>query len=574
MVAYAGSIPASPIQDESWDYITDALKSYAVDYWPPHASAVEDDPAAALTENYPVTQDNVRAHGGGIVHNFGRDWYHRVHIVPASINLGNLLSTQTREVEVWNAHFADKLLSSIDGTGTSGLNLIEPEEAPTTFAPLESRIYELQISNIGAPTVNAAYTFNFPAETPALRVTGSRVTIWKTKPNWNREVVERWIWLTDVLTAYDNSEQRVRLRAHPRREYEFRVTDWGPERQEMENALWGWQHRLFAVPIWQDRRRLVSGTSAGGEALSLDTAGTEFEADGLVILTDHEGLAEAAEILSVSPDALALKRPLQNAWPAGTAAYPARLGRIGERQSLSRIASEVAGLIVNFSLEEAGGFLTAEDSAATYRGLPVLEDQPNWSGDLDAEFHHKISEFDYQTGAVFVEYEGEIPNRLQQFRWALGGRAAIDAYRKWLYARAGRLTPFWFPSQVNDFTVTETIAGSSTQIRVRNVGYTLYARQQIGRRDVRIELLDGSVFYRRLVDSAILSAAEENLQIDTALSVSAIAAADIRMISFLSLGRLDQDRIEIAWHTDLFAESVQTVRTLNEEDDFEEEELS
>lgn len=563
MVAYAGFRPSAPIQSDDFYHITDALDQYAVDYWFPHASVTAPGQSAAYTKNYPVSQDNIRDHGGNLAPGFGRDWYHRIHIVPASIALGNLLSSQTREVEVWNAHFADKLLSSIDGTGTSGLNLIEPEEAPTTFAPLESRIYELQISNIGAPTVNAAYTFNFPAETPALRVTGHRVAIWKTKPNWRRKVTERWIWLTDVLTAYDNTEQRIKLRDKPRREYEFQVTAWAQERQEMENALWGWQHRLFAVPIWQDRRRLVSGTSAGGESLSLDTDGTEFEEGGLVILTDHNGLAEAQEILTVSAGSLALKLPLQKAWPAGTYVYPARLGRIGDSQKLNRLTGDVVDLIVNFRFDDAGSFLAAQDSAATYRGLPVLEDRPNWAGDLEAEFYHKITEHDYQTGSIFVEYEGTAPNRLQQFRWFLNGRTEIDRYRKWLYARAGRLTPFWFPSQTPDFKVTQTIGGSSTQITVRNTGYTQYARQQNGRKDIRIELLDGTIHYRRVLDAAILSDTEENLQIDSALSVSPIQPSDIKLMSFLSLARLDQDRIEIAWRTDRFAESSHTVRTLN-----------
>jgi hypothetical protein len=564
MVAYAGSRPSSPIQSDDFYHITDALDQYAVDYWFPHASVTAPGQSAAYTKNYPVSQDNIRNHAGDIAHAFGRDWYDRIHVVPAMINLGNLLSNQTREIEVWNAHFTNKLLSSIDGTGTSGMNLIEPDEAPTTFAPLESRIYHLQISNIGAPTINASFEFNFPGEVPTLQVVGSRVTIWKTRPNWKREVTERWVWLTDVLTAYDNTEQRIKLRDKPRREYEFQVTAWAQERQEMENALWGWQHRVFAVPVWQDQRQLLTSVPAGGSAINLNTTGTEFEEDGLVILANHAGEAEAQEILSLDANSIALKLPLEKAWPSGTYVYPARLGRIGDTQKLTRLTPDIAEMVVNFRFEDgAGSFITAQDSTATYRGLPVLEDKPNWAGDLEAEFYHKISEYDYQTGGVFTEYEGTAPNRLQQFRWFLNGRGAIDRYRKWLYARAGRLTPFWLPSQTPDFKVTQTIGGSSTQITVRNTGYTQYARQQNGRKDIRIELLDGTIHYRRVLDAAILSSTEENLEIDLALSTSVIQPSQIKLVSFLSLSRLDQDQLEIAWKTPQFAESNHLVRTLN-----------
>jgi len=563
VAAFSGGIAPSSLSTQDPYHLADALSALGVDYWPPHASLGDAGPTpTVLTDRLPVAATPFALGGAGLAASYSDDWYRRVHVRPNPLALGNLLSSQVREVEVWNAHFAGKLLSAVNGSNTDGLVLAAPADPPTTFGPLESRLYSLRIANSGAPQIDAAYAFAFPGETPVLRIAGSRVTIWKARPNWKREVIERWQWLTDVLTAYDNSEQRVKLRAKPRREYEFQVTAFGRERQEMENALWGWQHRLFAVPIWQDRRQLLSGAAAGGTALSLDTSGTEFEAGGLAVLTLHDGLAEAQEILAVAPGSLALKLPLQNLWPSGAYVYPARLGRIGARQALTRLTGDVAELVVNFRFDDAGT-LGAPDTYPAYRGLPVLEDAPNWAGSLEAEFVHKIAEFDYQTGPAFVEYEGAVPNRLQQFRWFLNGRAAVDRYRRMLGALSGRLTPFWFPSQTSDFTVTQPIGANATQITVRNTGYAQYARQQNGRKDIRIQLRNGAIHYRRLTDAAILSDAEENLQIDSALGSAAIQPDDIRQVSFLSLVRLDQDQVEIAWRTAAFAESSHTVRTLH-----------
>jgi hypothetical protein len=393
-------------------------------------------------------------------------------------------------------------------------------------------------------------------------VTGSRVTVWRFRPNWKRELIERWGWLTDVLTAYDNSEQRVKLRAVPRREYEFQALAVGADRQRLENALWGWQHRVFAVPIWQDKRTLTAGASSGASSLSLSTTDTEFEADGLVVLMNDTLTVEAAEILSVSSNSLALKLPLQNAWPQGTHVYPARLGRIGESQKLNRATSDVAELVVNFRLEDAGGWLSAQDSTPAYRGLKVLEDRPDWSDGIDAEYLHKIREHDYGTGAVLVEYEGAAPTRIQQFRWFLDGRGEIDRMRRWLYARSGRLTAFWYPGQSHDFTVTQPIGSGSTQITVAHTGYALFAKQQAGRKDIRIQTKGGAVYYRRILDASELSSSEENLQIDSALGVT-LQPEDIRIVSFMSLCRLEQDQVELSWVTDRFARCVHNIRSLN-----------
>ena len=60
-----------------------------------------------------------------------QDYYFRVHVRPSRIDLGNLLSSQTRQVEVWNAHLTSKLLASITRERVEGFVLSEPVATPT-----------------------------------------------------------------------------------------------------------------------------------------------------------------------------------------------------------------------------------------------------------------------------------------------------------------------------------------------------------------------------------------------------------------------------------------------------------
>ena len=476
-----------------------------------------------------------------------------------------MLSDQVRQIEVWNAHFSAKTLNAVNASGADGITITGPTPEPTTFQPLESRNYTLTVSNTGAPTIDATFSFAFTGETPKLLVTGDRVSVWKTRPNWSRGIRERWEWLTDVLIAHDNHEQRVRLRARPRRSVEFDILPHEQERQWLENALWKWQARTFAVPVWPDQKRLDVDAAAGSNALSLDTSEAEFEVGGLVILLG-DGIAEAGEITVVSATGLSLKTPLQMDWHAGASVFPARLGRIGDRQAVDRLTNAVSRAVVRFDFEDSGQVFTAQDSTASYRGWPVLEDGPNWVEDLKQEYHQKIVEFDWRTGGRFVEYQADVPNQLQSFRWTLSGRTAIDAFRRWLYARAGRLVPFWFPQPSNDLTATQIIGAGSTQLTVRHVNYTLFAQGQPGRRDIRVQLHDGTVLYRRVVAANELSVAEENLELDAPLSSTAtIAPEEIVRISYLQPCRLNQDAVEILWHTDQLAESSAIIRSVNDD---------
>lgn len=73
-------------------------------------------------------------------------------------------------------------------------------------------------------------------------------------------------------------------------------------------------------------------------------------------------------------------------------------------------------------------------------------------------------------------------------------------------------------------------------------------RLQPGRRHIRIELHDGSVFYRR-VTGASESQSSESLALDSALGVD-VNPADVRRISWMMLATLAADEVQIAHPTD------------------------
>jgi hypothetical protein len=151
------------------------------------------------------------------------------------------------------------------------------------------------------------------------------------------------------------------------------------------------------------------------------------------------------------------------------------------------------------------------------------------------------------------------PIAVQNHRWLCDGRAEIDAMRRWFFSRRGRLACFWLPSWGRDLEVQATIGASDTTIDVEHCSYTDHIAQAVGRRDIRIELTDGTVYYRRITASAEIDADTERLTISSALGAS-VSPASIYAISFMHLARLDTDAVEIAWHRWDVAEAVFTVR--------------
>ncbi|WP_428999856.1 hypothetical protein, partial [Stenotrophomonas maltophilia] len=84
----------------------------------------------------------------------------------------------------------------------------------------------------------------------------------------------------------------------------------------------------------------------------------------------------------------------------------------------------------------------------------------------------------------------------------LWGRAEHTWFRSLLYTLGGRRTPIWVPSYASDLKPVAAVAGGSTSLSVEWAGYTLFGKGQPNRKDVLIELRDGTKLCRRITNAA------------------------------------------------------------------------
>lgn len=516
--------------------------------------------AGAYAFNLPIAQQENNS-ASSLAHSFKPDYYERVHVIPGRIDLGNLIAAQTHDVEVWNAHTTGgKLLSEIQELDTESITYSGQPAAPTTFGLLESRVYQFEIAEAGPVSTEAVFTFVFPGETPDLTFTATRVVVWPFHPHWRAPLVERLAWLTDVLEAADATEQRRALRSIPRRAFSYPLLAAGADRQHLDALLWEWQGRLFALPLWTDEGRLTAGASAGANSLSLDTTQMGYDAGGYAVLWASTLQTEAVEIASVAAGGLTLADPLRADWPAGTRIYPARLARLQDAQTLTSYTDAVAEAAVSFEVA-ADGDVTAVDSTASYRGLPVLDQAPNWRDDIGDEYRRLLQRVDNRTGVVGVTDLRNRTTPLQDYLWTLGSREDIGALRAWLHARQGRLNAIWVPSFKADLMLVQSVVAGQDFINIAAIAYARFLRDAIGRRDILIQLHDGSRLYRRIDDASVVDSSTEQLALDSALGQD-FGPADVQRISFLQLCRLESDTVELAWHSTQVMECRHLVRGL------------
>jgi len=382
--------------------------------------------------------------------------------------------------------------------------------------------------------------------------------LWTTPANWSTPIIERLEWRTDVLLAYDGSEQRIALRQTPRRYFEFSfLVPTLLARQKLEAAIASNGSQSWDLPIWTDSTPCTSAISDSDTVVYVDTVGRDFVAGGKALLLAANGNTLIINISTFTTTQLNLSSAVVGAWALETAVIPLRTAYLEPSQQVSRFTGSVIYGVARFLLDDISTHAAA--TLTQYRSYDVLEIASNWKQDLTLDYQRKMQVVDFGN-SVYRDDESGLPTFVQSHMWALDSRQKITDFRKFLYSRRGRLNALWVPSFMPDLSCVSL--SSVVYLDVTNIGYTTLYNQSINRRDIRIELTNGDVYYRRIIASAVVSETVERLTLDSGLGVS-ITADDVEKISFMMFGRLDADAIELAWSWGDYVDVAANFRSVN-----------
>ena len=539
----------------------DASMGFSLDWWPPYASLVANADITPVVSDLPVSANPTTRTGFG-VNSYRGDFYNRIHINPQRIDLGNVVSEQVTAVRVFNAFFEPRQLNEITGVD-EGINIQGPNVPPYSYPALTEDEWFIAVQPQGPATVNADIAWVFDVQTVAVPVTGTRVIGWPFAVAWSQPVVETLAWATDVLRSPTGTEQRRALRLAPRRGLSAVYKLQGRERQLLEHTLVGWGSRSFAVPIAPDVQWLATELNAGVSRVPCDTAGYDFEVGGLVMLYIDAFTWEVAQIDVIDATGLDTARPLQNAWRRGTKIYPVRSAHLVQQPELLRYHDQASEFEVSWTLLDVCDW-PAEMPAAEYQGFPVLEQHPEESTNLTHSFARLLLELDNGSNAPRRMDTADRGFDLREHRWLLEGVEEKDQSRRLLYALRGRQVPLWVPTFASDLTINQIVTESATTLSVDNVGYARFVSGRPERSHIRIQLLDGTVWYREITGAAEQDDDTEQVQIDSSLGQQ-IAPNQVRMISYLVLCRLDDDGVEIEHETNTIARCGLVFRGVNDD---------
>lgn len=522
------------------------LDDFAIDH--SYVFVIGDDPFAGTVTPHGAIDFFITARDGVRESWFSDIFYNRIWIIEKHTNLGNLVADQERTIELWNAHFESKTFSGYEVRGdidVSGL-------ASGTLNPLESTLYAVSIPIIGAPSLSAEIEWTFvDAEEVSFIATiiAQRVIPFVLRHNWATPVLEQISFKTDVLGAFSGKEQRIGLRSDPRRRFEMSYLTLTPmERSYLENAIFGWQGRPFAVPLWSDSTPLRSTVSVGATVFDVDTVTRDFDPDSLLFITDGTN-HDTLEIDSMTEDSITTKTASLYGYGIGAKVVPARLGVLDSKIDLARITSQLEEIRLAWQLnaDQTSTNRRIAYTPVTYRGIEVYNVSNDYSDSIGISQTIAEEMSDNETGTFRKHSIGEqYARRTYPFK-ELRTRDELGQFIEWVYQRKGKLNPFWFVERVPTFFLQADVLGSDTTFIVKTGGYTQFSFGSASRRDIAIKTSAGWK-YRRITGSVINNDGTETITLNANLGVDLVAAQN-PMMSLLKFVRLDQDMVELSYET-------------------------
>lgn len=492
------------------------------------------------------------------------DWYYRLHLLPPQFNLGNLAGDALRTLRLWNANFTAVTVEEFDVENGIGITYTSGATVPGDIAPLQLVRYDFTISVNGPPAVDASAVWTIDGVVYTVPITGRRVTLFPFRPNWASRVKETLQWASTVYTAFSGREQRMSLRGQPRRLYEFGLRLHKSDVSLFDVLTFGWQGRMFSVPLWNEIGYLTADVAVGSLLLPFDTSNFTAKVGGSVVAFRTAEDYEIFQIADVEPDGLVLAGETIKTWPRGSRVFPLMTSLMSANVSTTRRASTHLDAIVRFtgSPLDTVPRIDATPADQLYLGEELYLRETNWRNALSITTEARGSVADKGRGPIRAQPSATFPTVIRRFMWTLKTRDDASALRAFFGRRVGKVNPVWMPSGVDDLSLIDNVTAGDISVSVAFSEYQSLIANHPARTHVVFIMRDGTHHARRMQSITSLPDGTSLLTLNEALSVS-FAPADVKRVSYLGLYRLGADEVDFEWFTDTVSE-VETNLVLTE----------
>lgn len=496
------------------------------------------------------------------------DYYNRIWLLPALLDLGSVSNTQTSQFTIWNAYLQPLQIASIGLPSDTSLAL-GGASVGMAFKALQQRTALLTAAQEGDPSIAAVFTFTFDnADYATLSVIGTRARFWEFAPNWDDGVDVTFEYRSEIITSYTRKEQRIANRQTARKKLEYQSIVPQHVYRSMLGFMNSNQNRLTMVPEYSRGAHLAVEALGGSSFIEVEEAVDWLVVDHTVVL--YQGgiagyRADLRKIIAVVGNTAELGATLDGDWPTGSKVYPVVSGYLPNSISASMLNNNTARIAI--ALDVLPGSEPVIDYGVPeeiYDGREVFLKRPDWSGTPTVGFEAIRDQVDYGYGRIDNFFPVPFNYRTSKVTYLGRDREDAEAFIRFFHRQMGQIGEFFMPTYTEDMIMKGTAETEGFTLRVEGLSvFQAFADSDVYRH-VILFFVDGTHLIRRIDTIGQISdlSGDDSVLVMTESWGEDFAAEDIVLVCWLPLWRFSSDNLIVSWVTDGVAQFAVNMTSL------------
>lgn len=301
-------------------------------------------------------------------------------------------------------------------------------------------------------------------------------------PNWRNGVTETREYLTNIMTAYDQTEQRAALRDKPRNTLAYSLLMHGADASRFDWVMTAGQAQELLVPYWPMPYHLQADAVNGATVLTLDGVLPPWVSAGsdLAVLYGAKS-SVTVKVAAFAGNTVTLQAPgLPGNWPAGALIYPTWQVRPQDSVSVRRHTPTVSELSLTLVRQITGAQLPVPAGVPdmAYNDLEVLTRDINWRDGQDVKMDWVTQLLDGQRGRTSYEVLAKQQQRTSSGSVLIRDQEAADWWQAFYDRHKGRRGVFYAPTRSRDLPLVQAPDPSKSPFAV--AGTQFHALMQPG----------------------------------------------------------------------------------------------